>query len=168
MGLNTVPIKVSTSLPDFKVRGKRLKEKFAQFLKQTHDEISLMAKQTLKDSIKVKGKVATRTLLESVYRRLLVRKDILESNIGFQKPASEYAFFANYGRARGKKPPFTAIAKWASAKGISDVKFVWYVVNKIGEEGTEGGHFIEHAEPIIERKKKQILKTRLEEFKRSI
>jgi hypothetical protein len=169
MGANVLPITVRTTAPDFKLKGKKIKEKFALFLKNTHEEISLMAKDTLKESIQIKGKVATGTLLNSVYRRLLQRSSLeFVSNIGFQKPASEYAFFANYGRASGKKPPFSAIAKWAASKGIEDERFIWFIVNKIGEEGTEGGEFIEHAEPIIERKRKSIFRERLEEFKRTL
>ncbi len=172
MGLNTLPVKVKTTVPDFNSKSKKIQELFKVFMKNTHEEISIMARDQLKASIQLKNAVATKTLLNSVYRRLLPSKsgDAFESNIGFQKPASAYAFFANYGRASGKNPPFTAIQSWLEAKsgGNVDDRLVWYVVHKIGEDGTKGSHFIEHAEPIIKKNQEAIVRKNIEQFKRTI
>jgi hypothetical protein len=170
MGVNTLPTKVVTKFPDFNLKGKKIKEAFEKALKDAHQESSLKATEILKDAIRFKSASATGTLINSVYRRLLQNKaGQFTSNIGFQKPASEYAFFANFGRHSGKKPPFDAIAKWASAKkGITDVAFIWYLVNRIGEEGTEGTHFMEYAEPRIEKNTAEILAKKLDEFKRNL
>lgn len=169
MGLNTSPIKVKTIVPDFNLKGKNLKEAFNVFMKKTHQEISLMAKDTLENSIRLTDAVATKTLLNSVYSRLLVGNSVdnFESNIGFQKPASEYAFFANYGRDAGTPPPKAAIQKWMQARGIPE-EFTRRIVMKIAQEGTKGHFFIEKAEPIIDKNTQAILNRRIEEFKRTI
>lgn len=170
MGLNVQPIKLKTTIPNLATRNKKIKESFNVFIKEAHREISLMAVETLKDSIRLKGSVATGTLIKSVYRRLLKANSSAQyiSNVGFQKPASSYAFFANYGRSAGKKPPFSAIEKWAKAIGKDDTSFVFKVMSKIAEEGTDGSFFVEDAEIKIDRRKKAILKEKVEEFKRSI
>lgn len=169
MGLNTLPVKVVTSIPDLKLKGVKLKERFSQFIRDTHNEISLMAKEELKDSIRQTDSVVTGKLLESVYRRLLVSKnsDTITSNVGFQKPGSSYAFWANYGREAGNFPPYDVILKWATARGIPQ-EFVKSIVYSIGHHGTEGKHFMEKAEAKIDVKKSAILTRRIEEFKRSI
>ncbi len=171
MGVNTLPTKVLTKIPDLKLKSEKIKVEFKNMLKEAHQEASLNAKDTLKDAIRFKNAVATETLVNAVYRKLLAKRngDEYVTNIGFQKPASEYAFFANYGRHEGKRPPYAAIEKWAAAKhGIHDVAFIWSVVNKIGAEGTKGTHFIEYAEARIEKRTAEIVAKHIEEFKRKL
>lgn len=53
----------------------------------------------------------------------------------------DYAYFVEYGRRRGKRPPIEPIREWCFLHNLpSGVE--WHIQRKIGEKGTKGKHFL--------------------------
>lgn len=169
MPLNTSPIKAITKVPNLALKGQELKRDFRSYMKRVDKEISEMGKEVLRNAIIFTGAVATGTLLKSVTSRLVANPSVegYTREIGFKKPASDYAYYADEGREAGGVPPRSALVRWARAKGI-DNGAVNSIRWHIAEYGTEGHNFMEVAEPIIERKTKSILQKRTEQYKKTL
>ncbi len=168
MPLNTSAIEVKTKIPNFKAKGEELQREFRRMVRETHKEILVMAKRVVQDQIILSGAVARRRLLNSVSAKAVASptSDEYLAEIGFKKPASSYAYFANYGRDPGVRPPVKAIRDWARAKGI-DPNLVGKIVWSIGQYGTKGHYFHEDSIPIIKRNSKSLLAENVDRFKRS-
>lgn len=169
MGLNTKPVRLQTKIQGFDLRNRTLKQKFEVFMRDTRRELMEMAEVELVRSMRNTNSVATGKLLDSIYVRLLKGSSTrsFEFNLGFTSPASDYAFYANYGREAGSFPPANAIADWMEARGIPK-EFLYLIRSKIGSEGTEPKYFVEKAAQAIERRKEAIVARNLERFKRSL
>jgi|SRR6476661_825914 len=161
------PISVKTTLPDFKAKSREIQREFRKFIRNTHKEITDMAKETLRDAIRLTDSVASQRLLKSVSALAVANSgsDGYTTALGFKKPASSYALYANEGRPAGLRPPLAAIQSWARAKGIPEtaVGGIWV---SIGMHGTQGKHFMEVAEPKIRKKQDAILRKNFASFKR--
>lgn len=169
MPLNVSPTKVITKIPSLSKRGRDITLAFRKQMNAAHKEASNSAQDILRRAIKLSGAVATGKLMDSVTAKMVgaSSSDMYTSEVGFKKPASQYAYFANYGRDSGGIPPLKAILKWMQAKGI-DSKFLYAIAISIGQYGTDGHHFMELAAPEIRKGTKVILDKRIREFKRSL
>lgn len=157
MPLNTLPFSAVTTVPDIGLVGKQLKAKFRASIREAHLEAVERAKNILKASIILSDSVATGNLLKSVSSRFVRNSSVdgYTSEIYFKRPASSYAYFANYGRDSGGMPPRRVMLKWARARGI-DESLVYPISKKIAEYGTgefdggEGKQFMEDAQKKIQ------------------
>lgn len=83
---------------------------------------------------------------------------IKDTNISVTKNASmitiethfpSYAYFVEYGRAKGKNPPIEPIKEWCRIKNLPD-GMEWYIQKQIGKRGTKGKHFLEPLRRMLE------------------
>lgn len=61
----------------------------------------------------------------------------------------DYAYFVENGRKRGKKPPIKPIKEWCNLHNLPE-GVAWHLQKKIGEEGTQGKHFLLPLERMLE------------------
>lgn len=166
MALNTSPITAVIKMPDLNLRGREIKKSFRAYIRAVQFEISEMGKDVLRNALILTGSVATGGLYKSVSSRLVANSSVegFTREIGFKKPGSEYAFFADQGRDSGGAPPYESIARWARAKGI-DSSAINNIRYHIAEYGTEGHEFMDIALPIINRRAEAILERRTRQYK---
>lgn len=163
-----VESKVKTNIPSFGDMSKRLQRKFRAQMKLAHKEAALRAVEITQRSIRNTDSVASGRLLNSVGARLVADspdRDYFQSVVRFK--GIDYAYYANYGRDAGDKPPPSAILRWMKKKGIPEDK-LFAIVNTIGIVGTEGNHFIEAALPEIKKTVRQVANEAIRRFKKEI
>lgn len=172
MAKNTDPIRAVTKVPNIGLRGRELVREFRRKMREAHLEAREEGKRILSDAILASGFLRPIRLVKSV-SAVFVKDDNekgFTTAIGFKKPGSEYAFFANYGSdphrtfaSSGGKTMRQNLLSWARAKGV-DERAVWHIQKRIREEGTEGGHFIERATPKIEKAFERVARKKVREF----
>lgn len=64
-----------------------------------------------------------------------------DSIITIQTHFPNYAYFVEYGRRAGEKPPIEPIRDWCNLHNLPQ-GMEWYVQKVIGERGTKGKHFL--------------------------
>lgn len=53
----------------------------------------------------------------------------------------DYAYFVEYGRRPGKRPPIEPIRDWCYLHNLPE-GMEWYIQKQIGKRGTQGKHFL--------------------------
>lgn len=53
----------------------------------------------------------------------------------------DYAYFVEYGRRPGKRPPIEPIRDWCYLHNLPE-GMEWYIQKRIGKKGTQGKHFL--------------------------
>lgn len=74
-----------------------------------------------------------------------------------------YAYFVEYGRAKGKKPPIQPIKDWCYLHNLPE-GVEWYIQKRIGERGTKGKHFLEPLKRMLEMVSKTLQQVSKVEF----
>ena len=74
-----------------------------------------------------------------------------------------YAYFVEYGRAKGKNPPIQPIKEWCRIKNLPD-GMEWYIQKQIGKRGTKGKHFLEPLKRMLEMVNKTLQQVSKVEF----
>ena len=117
-----------------------------QILEQYKDKIV----QQLKDRIKQRKLVASKTLLNSI------RGEVNETGITIF--STEYASYVESGRGPGKRPPIEKIIQWLDDKKPKPIykeykrhrDMAWMIASAIAEKGTikrfgyKGGDFVDY------------------------
>jgi hypothetical protein len=75
----------------------------------------------------------------------------------------DYAYFVEYGRAKGKRPPIEPIRKWCYLHNLPE-GVEWHVQKRIGERGTKGKHFLEPLKRMLEMVSKTLQQVSKVEF----
>lgn len=137
-------------------------------LVQSHKQATEDAKSILREAIRSTGAIASFDLYNGVRDRLRARSSRsvwYTREIYFVGPARKYWFFADRGRDAGKPPPIAPLLRWAGFVGLPAAAA--YAIQKIiGEEGTEGHHFMRLARPLIKRRARQIMAQALRDIKK--
>ncbi len=60
-----------------------------------------------------------------------------------------YAYFVEYGRAKGKRPPIEPIREWCYLHNLPQ-GVEWHIQAQIGKRGTKGTHFLEPLRRMLE------------------
>lgn len=61
----------------------------------------------------------------------------------------DYAYFVEYGRKAGKKPPIKPIRDWCYLHNLPE-GVEWHIQAQIGKRGTKGKHFLEPLHRMLE------------------
>lgn len=120
-------------------------------IRQAADRAGEDALRILRDSIRRKRSIATFALYNGASVRRLKRRGLsawYQREIFFKGKAARYWRFANEGREPGKMPFSAWLYEWLDAVGLART-LAYVIARAIGEEGTEGAHFIEDALPRI-------------------
>lgn len=78
----------------------------------------------------------------------------------------DYAYFVEYGRKAGKKPPIKPIRDWCYVHNIP-VGAAYAIAKNIGKYGTDGIHFIEPLQRMLEMLAKTMRQTAVVEMQAS-
>ena len=111
-------------------------------------------------------------LQRNLYKPINPNGIIKDTNISVTKTASiitiethfpDYAYFVEYGRKAGKKPPIKPIRDWCYLhnlpKGVE-----WHIQAQIGNRGTKGTHFLEPLRRMLEMVQKTMQQVSRVEF----
>ena len=94
------------------------------------------------------------------------------TNISVTKTASiitiethfpDYAYFVEYGRKAGKKPPIKPIRDWCNLHNLPQ-GVEWHIQAQIGKRGTTGTHFLEPLRRMLEMVQKTMQQVSRVEF----
>lgn len=136
-------------------------------LVQAHKLATDDGKNILRECIRRTGAVASFDLYNGVRDELKARASRsawYTREIKFVGAARKYWIFADRGREPGKPPPIAALLRWAAFVGLPNAAA--YAIQKvIGDEGTEGAHFMRMARPLIKRRARQVMAGALREIR---
>lgn len=111
-------------------------------------------------------------LQKNLYKPINPNGIINDTNISVTKNASiitiethfpSYAYFVEYGRAKGKRPPIEPIREWCYLHNLPE-GVEWYIQKRIGERGTKGKHFLEPLKRMLEMVNKTLQQVSKVEF----
>ena len=111
-------------------------------------------------------------LQKNLYKPINPNGIINDTNISVTKNASiitiethfpSYAYFVEYGRAKGKNPPIEPIKEWCRIKNLPN-GMEWYIQKQIGKRGTKGKHFLEPLKRMLEMVNKTLQQVSKVEF----
>lgn len=111
---------------------------------QTSIAASRLVESTLKEQIRLSGRIATFKLYNNTAIQLIRANQVnawYTRRIGFKGAAAKYAVFADRGRPPGKMPFSAWLYEWLDAVGLSR-KLAYVIARAIGDEGVEGAFFM--------------------------
>lgn len=134
-------LRITVTQPDW-LKNKQAVQIVDEELKKALADTLQYGKRIVRREIKRTGAVASGKLRDSVatqIQRNVAGSWIYSGDIYFRPPASEYAYYADQGRRKGKQPPADKIRLWMQVKGI-DEKYLWPIIKTIAREGTFERH----------------------------
>lgn len=138
-----MPVILSFEIDSENVR-KALEKTALELIGSVEKGIENLSKE-VSDRMKKEAPVATGNLRNNVGYEIKTTKNTVVSEITSRAKNSagkEYAYYIEFGRKDGKRPPIGAIKEWLRAKGL-DEKYAMAVAKTIAIRGTQADNFVE-------------------------